>query len=135
MALIAAGLMRFRQVFAELEVMKSWVISVSGGRPHPPVKRARPGYGTSVMVVLPWELNQKRSVSRAIFLAECRFVASGIDLYDLSNECRAGENNRNLQDSLALGLTISKPEKLVRENKIDFVTQDFELTKLNDDKD
>ena len=25
--------------------------------------------------------------------------------------------------------------KILKENKIDFVTQDFELTKLNDDKD
>ena len=49
------------------------------------------------MVVLTCELNQKCGVSMAIFLADSRSVASGIDLFDLSNECRAGEENATVR--------------------------------------
>src|SRR6185295_17312461 len=61
-------------------VMKSWVLWVSGGHPHPRVRRVKPGDGTSVMVA-PGKnhLKQKRSVSMARFLTQNLFVASGID--------------------------------------------------------
>src|SRR5215212_1609299 len=62
-------------------VMTSWVLWVSGGRPHPLVRRVKPGDGTSVMVA-PGKNHskQKRSVSMALFLTQNLFVASGIDL-------------------------------------------------------
>src|SRR6186713_2976640 len=61
-------------------VMTSWVLWVSGGHPHPRVKRVKPGDGTSVMVA-PGKnhLKQRRSVSIALFLTQNLFVASGID--------------------------------------------------------
>ncbi len=65
-----------------MAAMKSFVLWVSGGHPHPRLNRVKPGDGTSVMEV-PGKNHskQKHSVSMALFLTQNLFDASGIDLH------------------------------------------------------
>lgn len=102
-------------------VMTSWVLWVSGGHPHPRVRRVKHGDGTSVMVA-PGKnhLKQKRSVSMALFLTQNLFVASAIDylIYPTRpshrgcNRCvpRAGSLGRR---RLRIRTLLSKPQRLI----------------------
>ena len=47
-ALTTAGLTDCLLVFLEMVVMRSWVLSGSGGRQHPRVRKAQPGDGLAL---------------------------------------------------------------------------------------
>jgi len=97
-ALTAVGLTHFLVVYADPTVVATSlkVLSVTGGRRRLPIRSEELGVGTCTLV------DQKCSVSIAMFLTESRFAVSGINLFDSSIYLKGLESTAEPQENQSI---------------------------------